>query len=279
MSVRTNAAANKRLIVTAAAAVANIHPTAMVSAAANLAADVRVGAGAVVEEGCDIGGGSVIGHYSTIWRDTVLGKNNRVFPYCSLGGEPQDKKYRGERAPLIIGDDNTIREYCFLNKGTAANGETRIGSRNWIMAYVHVAHDCVLGDDNIIANGAQLAGHVVIGNRTVVGGGVLFHQFRRVGDGAMIGGGERMRQDVPPYALCGEGVVSVNVEGMRRGGFDEDAIAAVRRAYRLLYRDGMPLAEAVMAMQKLALAEQSPLRELLDFIQLPDLKLLRPRRD
>lgn len=257
---------------------ASVHPTASVGGGVELAADARIDAGAVIEDGCKIGGGTSIGRNSIIWRGTVIGANNRVFPFCSLGGEPQDKKYAGEEAPLIIGDGNTIREYCFINKGTAANGETRIGARNWIMAYVHVAHDCVMGDDNTVANGAQLAGHVVVGDRVVIGGGVLFHQFRRVGTGAMLGGGEKMRQDAPPYSLCGDGVVGVNAEGMRRHGFSDDEIGAVRRAYRLLYRADLSLQAATAAIRELPGAAVSPLRELIDFLSLPDLRLLRPRR-
>lgn len=255
-----------------------IHPQADVHPDARLAEGVTVDAGACVEQGCVIGRGSSIGRHSVIWRGTVLGRGNRIFPFCSLGGEPQDKKYAGEDAPLVVGDDNVIREYCFINKGTAASGETRIGSRNLLMAYTHVAHDCVLGDDIIVANGAQMAGHVVVGDGAVIGGGVLFHQFRRVGVGALIGGGEAMRQDAPPYALCAEGVVSVNSEGMRRRGLSAADVAAVRRAYKLLYRAGLSQSAAAERIARMKGADAPPLLHLVEFLRTPGLRLLRPRR-
>ena len=256
---------------------APISPAAHIDPSAQLGDGVTVAAGAVIEADCVIGSGTSIGRNSIIWRDTVLGSGNRVFPFCSLGGEPQDKKYTGEEAPLIIGDNNTFREYCFINKGTAANGETRIGSGNWIMAYVHAAHDCIIGDDNIIANAVQLAGHVTVGDRVVLGGGVLVHQFRRIGSGAMLGGGEHLRCDVPPYALAGEGVVSVNREGMRRYGVSAEVIQAMQRAYKILYRDGLALADAAAEIAAMPEAAQPPLAELYAFLQLPELNLLRPR--
>lgn len=256
----------------------NIHPAAEVHASAQLGAGVRVEAGAVVEEGCTIGRDTVIGRHSIIWRNTVLGAGNRIFPFCSLGGEPQDKKYRGEDAPLVIGDGNTIREYCFINQGTAASGETRIGNGNWIMAYVHVAHDCIIGNNAVIANAVQFAGHVEVGDGAIIGGGALFHQFRRIGAGAMVGGGESLRHDVPPYALVGEGVVSVNSEGMSRAGYDAQVVAAMRRAYKTLYREGLSLPEAAEAIAAMPEAKEGPLAQLAEFLQQPELHLLRPRR-
>lgn len=256
---------------------AKAHRGSEIHASAQLGKGVRVEPGAVIGENCIIGAGSVIGRNSIIWSGTVLGENNRIFPFCSLGGEPQDKKYAGEVAPLIIGDNNTIREYCFINKGTLASGETRIGSDNWIMAYVHVAHDCVIGDQTTIANMVQLAGHIHIGDRVVLGGGGLFHQFVRIGAGAMVSGGEVVVQDVPPYALVGRGTVSINTEGMRRSGADAEVIAAIRRAYKLLYRSNLNLKMAVEAIVALPQAAQPSLRELIDFLRLSDLKLLRPK--
>lgn len=256
---------------------ATISPAAEVDPAARLGDGVTVASGAVIEADCIIGSGSAIGRNSIIWRGTVIGSGNRIFPFCSLGGEPQDKKYTGEEAPLIIGDNNTIREYSFINKGTAANGETRLGNDNWIMGYVHAAHDCIIGSGNIIANAVQLAGHVIIGDRVVLGGGVLVHQFRRIGSGAMLGGGEHLRCDVPPFALAGEGVVSVNREGMRRHNYSPEAIQAIQRAYKILYRDGLPLAEAAAEIAALPEAAEPPLAELHAFLQQPGLNLLRPR--
>lgn len=255
-----------------------VHGGACVHESARLGDGTRVEDGAVVEADCVVGANCWIGRNSIVWRGTRLGDNNRVFPFCSLGGEPQDKKYAGEDAPLVVGNGNTIREYCFINKGTAASGETRVGNDNWIMAYAHAAHDCVIGSGAVVANAVQLAGHVTVGDRAVVGGGVLFHQYRRLGVGAMVGGGEVLRHDVPPYALAAEGVVSVNVEGMRRGGFSVEVIAAMRAAYRTLYREGLGLGDAAAAIAEHPLAGGPPLSELVAFLRFPNLHLLRPRR-
>ena len=255
-----------------------IHASASVDAKAHLADDAVIEAGACVEADCTIGAQTVIGRNSIIWRGTTMGANNRIFPFCSIGGEPQDKKYAGEDAALVIGDNNTIREYVSINKGTAASGVTRIGSRNWIMSYVHIAHDCEIGDDVIIANSVQIAGHVSVGNQAVLGGGSLFHQFRRIGQGAMVGGGEAVRLDVPPYAWCAEGVVNVNREGMRRNGFSAEDIDLISRAYKILYRGGKHLSAAIDDIATLVTTDDSPLSNLLAFLSLPDLKLLRPRR-
>ena len=256
-----------------------VSPAAQVDKTARLAANVTVEPGACVGANCQIGEGTTIGRNSIVWSGTKIGANNRVFPFCSLGGEPQDKKYAGEDAPLVIGDNNTIREYCFFNKGTAASGGTRVGNGNWIMAYVHVAHDCVVGDGVVVANTAQLAGHVEVEDGAVLGGGSLYHQFVRVGALAMVGGGEALRHDIPPYCLCGEGSVGVNVEGMRRAGFAAAAIEQTRRAYRLLYRSGLPLQEARAQIEALAAAApQAPAQTLARFLGKPNLRLLRPRR-
>ena len=170
---------------------------------------------------------------------------NRVFPFCSLGGEPQDKKYRGEKTALTVGDNNTIREYCFFNRGTVGGGgATKIGDNNWIMGYTHLAHDCVLGGGAIVANGAQFAGHVEVGDGAVIGGGALFHQFLRIGARAMVGGGEAVRQDIPPFAMSARGAVGVNAEGMRRAGFGARARAQIQKAYRILYLANLPLEES-----------------------------------
>lgn len=259
---------------------ARISPGAQVSADAVLADDVEVRPGAVVEGGCSVGAGSSIGAHSVIWSGARIGKNNRIFPFCSIGGEPQDKKFQGEDSALIIGDGNTIREYCFINRGTAGGGgETRIGGNNWIMGYVHVAHDCILGNNAIIANCAQFAGHVSVGDGAVIGGGSLFHQFRRIGALAMVGGGESVRLDVPPFALTGRGVVGVNAEGLRRGGFDAAAIARVKAAYKILYQSDLALDEARSRIA--AMAEEDgggALALLRDFLATDDLQLIRPSR-
>ena len=253
---------------------------AQVSNTARLADDVVVGAGAIVEDECEIGEGCEIGANSIIWRGATMGKNNRIFPFCSLGGEPQDKKFRGEESRLIIGDNNVIREYCSFNRGTAGGGsETRIGNNNWIMGYVHVAHDCIVGDNIIIANCAQFAGHVEIGNGAVIGGGSLFHQFLRIGELAMVGGGEAVRQDIPPFALSARGVVGTNSEGLRRAGFDAEVISRVKAAYRTIYTGDLPLSEARTKIEDMAREHEcSALRSLVEFLSLDNLQLIRPSR-
>ncbi|MGU9951536.1 MAG: acyl-ACP--UDP-N-acetylglucosamine O-acyltransferase [Gammaproteobacteria bacterium WSBS_2016_MAG_OTU1] len=270
---------------------------AQVSSGARLADDVVIGSGAIVEEDCTIGAGSSIGPNTIIWRGTHIGCNNRIFPFCSLGGEPQDKKFCGEDSRLIIGDNNIIREYCFFNRGTLdGGGETRMGNGNWIMAYVHLAHDCLLGDSATIANGAQFAGHVQLNNGIVIGGGSLFHQFLRIGTGAMVGGGEAVRQDVPPFAMSARGVVGVNSEGMRRAGYSRFAIAQIKKAYRLLYLSELSLEESrtqIAALLASANDENNEetqeekaastnavgaLQTLSDFLALENLQLIRPHK-
>lgn len=251
-----------------------IHPTAIVEPGAQLAPDVRVGPYSVIGPEVRIGGGTRIAAHVVIAGRTTIGSNNRIFPFCSLGGEPQDKKYAGEPTELVIGDGNTIREYCFFNTGTAqGGGVTRVGSDNWIMGHSHIAHDCVVGDHVILANCVPLGGHVTVGDWAIIGGTSAVHQFVRVGAHAMCGGGTMMTMDVPPFMMCAGFPAQphgINVEGLKRRGFTPEAIAALRRAYKLIYRDNLPLAEACAAIE--ALAGEStedtagPLRELAGFL-------------
>ena len=237
---------------------AQVHPSAIVDPRAQLADDVRVGPFCIIGPEVQIGDGTEVQSHVVITGRTRVGRNNRIFPFCSLGGAPQDKKYAGEATELVVGDGNTIREYCFLNTGTAqGGGVTRVGSDNWIMAYVHLAHDCQVGDHAVLANAAQFAGHVVIGDWATVGGLTGAHQFVRIGAHAMVGGGSSLLQDVPPFVLCRGNPAQpsgINVEGLMRRGFDEASVAALKRAYRLLYREGLTLAQAREAM----LAEVAP---------------------
>ena len=258
-------------------------PTARIGEGARLGRGAVIGPFAVIHGGAEIGENVSIGAHSVIWDGAVIGANTRVFPHCSLGGEPQDKKYRGEKTRLVVGENNVIREFCFFNRGTAAAGETRIGDDNWVMAYVHIAHDCAVGDGAIVANAVQIAGHAEIGDGAVLGGGALVHQFARVGRGAMVGGGEKVRMDIPPRALCAEGSISVNVEGMRRAGFSEADIAVVKSAYRVLYRSGLGLEAAREKILRLAGAAQSrrgaaAAREVAEFLTATRRGIARPAR-
>ena len=227
---------------------AGIHPTAIVHPAARIGAGVSVGAFTVIDEHVEIGDGTSIGHHCVLTGRTQIGRENRIFHFCSIGEEPQDKKYDEEATRLEIGDRNTIREYCTINTGTAQDtGVTRMGSDNWIMAYVHVAHDCTVGDNTVFANNATLAGHVHVGDWAILGGFTGVHQFCRVGAHSFCGVGTVLLQDLPPFVICaGNPAVprSINAEGLKRRGYSAAAVAAIKRAYKTLYRNGLSLDDA-----------------------------------
>jgi UDP-N-acetylglucosamine acyltransferase len=231
-----------------AAVQTRIHPTALIDRHAELAGDVEVGPYSIIGPHVTIGAGTRVGSHVVIDGRTTIGARNRVAPFNSIGGEPQDKKYRGEPTELVIGDDNVFREYGTFNTGTVqGGGVTRIGDDNWIMAYVHVAHDCIVGNHTIFSNKAQLAGHVVIHDWAILGGDVGVYQFVRVGAHAMIGADVLVLLDVPPFTMVGgqpPGPHGVNVEGLKRRGFEADVIAALRQAHKTLYRSNLTLAEA-----------------------------------
>jgi UDP-N-acetylglucosamine acyltransferase len=227
---------------------ARIHPTAIVDAGAQLGEDVDVAAYALVGPGVRIGEGTRIGPHCVIEGRTTIGRGNRIFQACSIGSPPQDKKYAGEPTRLEIGDGNTIREFCTINLGTVQDsGVTRVGDDNWIMAYVHIAHDCQVGSHTIMANLTQLAGHVQLGDWVVVGGMSGLHQFVRVGAHAMIGFQTRLSQDLPPFVTVAGNPAEaqgVNVEGLRRRGFTAERIDVIKQMHRLLYRRSLTLADA-----------------------------------
>lgn len=231
-----------------------IHPQAAVDPRAELADDVSVGAFAVIGADVQIDSGTTVGPHAVIEGPTRIGKDNRIYQFVSLGTAPQDKKYRGEATELIIGDRNLIREYCTFNRGTVQDlGYTKIGDDNWIMAYVHLAHDCLVGNHTIFANGATLAGHVMIEDYAILGGFSLIHQFVRVGAYAFTGMGSAVSRDVPPYVTASGNLAKphgLNAEGLRRNGFDDEQIARLRRAYKTLYRAGLRLEEAVDALRE-----------------------------
>ena len=234
----------------------SIHPTAIIEAGAELADDVRVGPYSVIGPKVRIGAGSTIGPHVVITGRTTLGENNRIFQFASLGEIPQDKKFEDDDTELVIGDGNTVREFCTFNTGTVqGGGVTRIGDDNWIMAYVHVAHDCVIGNHTIFANNASLAGHVTVGDHAILGGFALIHQFCEIGEHAFISFASHVNQSVPPYVtVSGEKAKAkgVNTEGLRRRGFSKDQIQQVRRAYRVLYRSGLTLDEARLRLAEMA---------------------------
>ncbi|HYH43022.1 MAG TPA: acyl-ACP--UDP-N-acetylglucosamine O-acyltransferase [Burkholderiales bacterium] len=225
-----------------------IHATAIVDAAARLAPDVEVGPYAVVGPDVEIGPGSRIGPHTVITGHTRIGASCVIAQFASIGEAPQDKKYAGEPTRLEIGNGNTVREFVTLNRGTVqGGGVTRIGDDNWIMAYVHVAHDCRIGNRTIFANNAQLAGHVEVGDDAILGAFTAVHQFVRIGAHAFTGLGTILLQDVPPYVKASGNPArpfGINSEGLRRRGFSAPALLELKRAYRTLYRSGLTLDEA-----------------------------------
>ncbi len=262
---------------------ARIHPSAIVAPGAELADDVQLDPFCIVGPQVSIGAGSCVGSHTVLAGRTTIGRANRIFPYCAIGTEPQDKKYSGEDTELLIGDGNTIREYCLINTGTAqGGGVTRIGSDNWIMGYAHVAHDCALGDHTIIANGVQLAGHVTVDDWAIIGGTSAVHQFVRVGAHTMCGGGSILLQDLPPFVICNGNPAQahgIHVEGLRRRNFSAESIAALKRAYRIVYRDGLGLVEARAALEAL-IAELdadtgAPVRAFSEFLAIPGRGIIR----
>jgi UDP-N-acetylglucosamine acyltransferase len=255
-----------------------IHPTALVDPAARLASDVEVGAYSIIGPHVEIGAGTSIGPHALINGHTRIGANNRIFQFVSLGEMPQDKKYAGEPTRLEIGDNNTIREFCTFNRGTTQDaGATRVGNNNWIMAYVHLAHDCQVGHNTIFANNAQLAGHVHVGDYAILGGFTVVHQFVRIGAHSITAMGAIALQDIPPFVTVSGNPArpfGINAEGLKRRGYSAASLAALKRAYKTLYKAGNTLDEA-----RAKLAEQArdcpELQPLLDFLAVPGRGIVR----
>jgi UDP-N-acetylglucosamine acyltransferase len=261
---------------------ARIHASAIVDARAELAEDVQIGPFSVIGPDVVIESGTSIQSHVVITGRTRIGRNNRIYSFTTLGEIPQDKKYAGEPTELLIGEGNTIREFCSLNIGTAqGGGVTRVGSDNWIMSYVHIAHDCAVGDHTVMANLTQLAGHVTVGDWAILGGMVGVHQFVRIGAHSMCGGGSTLVQDVPPFVLCRGSPAQpfgMNVEGLQRRGFDEATIGALKRAYRTLFREGLTLAqarEAILSGVEAGSAPAEALVRLIEFIDVPGRGIIR----
>lgn len=246
-----------------------IHPTAIIDPAARLGAGVSVGAYSIIGPQVEIGAGTSIAAHVVIEGPTRIGTNNRIFPFNSIGAAPQDKKYAGERTGLEIGNGNTIREFCTFNRGTSQDaGTTRLGDDNWIMAYVHLAHDCQVGSNTIFANNAQLAGHVHVGDHAILGGFTVVHQFVHIGAHSITAMGSILLQDLPPYVTAAGNTArafGINSEGLKRRGFSADAIARVKGAYKTLYKSGLSLEQA-KAQLTVVVAEAPELRPMLEFL-------------
>ncbi|MES2502810.1 MAG: acyl-ACP--UDP-N-acetylglucosamine O-acyltransferase [Pseudomonadota bacterium] len=225
-----------------------IHPTAIIDPKAELDSSVTVGAYSVIGANVKVDAGTTIASHVVLQGPTTIGKNNQIFQFSSLGEAPQDKKYRDEPTTLEIGDNNTIREFCTFNRGTIQDkGVTKIGNDNWIMAYVHIAHDCTIGNNTILANNSSLAGHVDIHDFAILGGFTLIHQFCKVGSHVITAVGSVVFKDIPPYVTAAGYDAKphgINSEGLKRRGFSQDSITQIKRAYKALYRNGLSLEEA-----------------------------------
>ncbi len=256
-----------------------IHPTAVIDPAARLGEGVRVGALTVIGPEVEIGDGCQIGPHCSFTGPTRIGRDNRFIGHCAIGGEPQDKKFAGERTELVIGDRNVFREFVTVNRGTGSGGgTTRMGDDNWLLAYSHVAHDCIVGNHCVFSNNTTLAGHVTVGDWVIISGFGGAHQFCRIGDHAFLGMGALVNGDVPPFTMVGGNSLGrprgINSEGLKRRGFDADRIAAIKRAYRTLYVAGLPLAEAREQLGTQA-GSSDDVRQFLDFIDSGERPLLR----
>ena len=260
---------------------ASIHPLAIVDPSATLGADVEVGPFTVIGPDVEIGDGTRIGPHCSIHGPTKIGRDNRIHGHAAIGGDPQDKKFAGERTALEIGDGNVIREFVTINRGTGlatGNGATRVGSHNWLLAYTHIAHDCRVGSHCVFSNNATLAGHVEVGDHVILSGFAGVHQFCRIGAHAFIGMGAFVNGDVPPFLMVAQEDYGrprgINSEGLKRRGFDPDRVAAIKRAYRALYVSGANLADAKSQLAELA-RDSGDVRDFLDFIERGERPLLR----
>ena len=256
-----------------------IHPTAVVEPGARLGEGVRVGPMCYIGPEVEIGDGTTFGTHCSVTGPTRIGRGNRFIGHCAIGGEPQDKKYAGERVELEIGDRNTFREFVTINRGTATgHGVTRIGHDNWLLAYTHIAHDCSVGNHCVFSNNATLAGHVTVGDHVILSGFAGVHQFCRIGAHAFVGMGAFVNGDVPPFVMVAQEGYGrprgINTEGLKRRGFEPERIAAIKRAYRALYVAGSSLEEAREKLAELA-AASADVQALLEFIDSGERPLLR----
>lgn len=246
-----------------------IHPTAIVDKKAEIAADVEIGPYSIVEEGARIGSGTRLGSHVVIQGNTTIGTNCSISPFASIGGPPQDIGYKYEPTTVVLGDNNTIKEYVTINRGTTkGGGVTEVGSNNFIMAYAHIAHDCKVGSNIIMANGATLAGHVEISDSVIFSGLCAVHQFCKVGKYAFISGITGVPKDVPPFMIAAGSraeLYGLNVVGLERHGFTKEEISQLKKAYRILFRSSLPLTTSLKVIQEELKGEH--IDELINFIQ------------
>jgi len=256
-----------------------IHQTAIVDPESVIADGVEIGPYSIIGPGVEIGPGTVIGPHVVIKGPARIGTENRIYQFCSLGEDPQDKKYKGDKNSFLeIGNGNTVREYCTINRGTEdGGGITRVGNDNWIMAYVHIAHDCIVGNSTIFANNATLAGHVTIEDFAILGGFTGVHQFCRVGQYSFSAISSVIVKDVPPYLMVSGNTASpsgLNREGLKRHGFSTGDINTLRKAYKILYREGNTVKQALKELKALA-HESDMVPAFVDFIEASNRGIIR----
>ncbi len=255
-----------------------IHPSAIVHPDAKLADNVAIGAYSIIGEHVEIGKDTWIGPHAVITGHTKIGSGNKIYQFVSLGEAPQDKKYAGEQTRLEIGDRNVIREFCTFNRGTVQDtAVTRLGNDNWIMAYVHLAHDCQIGNHTIFANNASLAGHVHVGDHAILGGFTIIHQFCHIGVHSMTAMGSVVSQDVPPYVMAAGHPArphGINTEGLKRRGFSSEAVLQIKRAYKALYKSGLTLSEAKETLSS-EFDSTVEIKPLLDFLTISTRGIIR----
>ena len=255
-----------------------IDQNAVVDQSAMLADNVKVGPYSVIDADVSIGANTVIGPHVVIKGPTRIGANNRIFQFSSIGEDPQDKKYAQERTELDIGDHNIIREYCTINRGTIQDQKlTRIGSHNLFMAYTHIAHDCKIGSHVVMSNGASLAGHVRLGDYVVLGGFSLVHQFSHIGEYCFAAMGSAISQDIPPYVMVAGNPTkphSINIVGLERHGFSPDIINEIRRAYKIIYKSGLKLGDAIAVLSEMS-RETPEIQCMVDFLRQSNRGIIR----
>ncbi|MBD3610359.1 MAG: acyl-ACP--UDP-N-acetylglucosamine O-acyltransferase [Gammaproteobacteria bacterium] len=248
----------------------SIDSRAIVDPSAKIADNVTIGPFSVIGPNVEIGEGTWIGPHVVIQGPTVIGRENKFYQFSSIGEVPQDKKFHGEESKLFIGDRNVVREFCTMNRGTAdGGGETRIGNDNWIMAYTHFAHDCIVGNNTTFANNAQIAGHVTVDDFAILGAYTCVHQFTSIGAHSFTGLGTVLNKDLPPYVMAQGNPVQpygLNSEGLKRRGFSSEARSAIKKAYKILYRSSMSVSDAIAEMGELA-ASYDEVARFSDFLQ------------
>ena len=256
-----------------------IDETAIIHPSANVSKDASIGPYCIIGQDVSIGSGTLIGSHVVIEGPTSIGPNNKIFHFCSIGEQPQDKKFNQDsNSRLVIGSGNTIREYVSINRGTdAGGGKTVIGNDNWIMAYVHIAHDCIVGSNSVFANNTTLAGHVIIENFVTLGGFTGIHQFCRVGSYSFSAISSVIVKDVPPYILVSGNTAKpsgLNREGLKRNGFDSNSINLLKKAYKIIYREGLILSDALEELMKLS-AESKDIKAMHSFITSSERGIIR----